>query len=556
MLCVLLGAALLTACAGAGGLSSSAPEIARQGQRLAPPVLMNAAGKSASGAPMGIWTTWTRDASGLAQGYYLYRDTNSIPDPPPGNGLDPALRVNGGGMIAQPPLGAEVTFNDIFAVVIGQTYYYRVTVVDDLDQETDPSNEVSWTAHGHTVAGVAPLTVAWGDSVTITGDTFGDYNAATDSVKFPQAGGGEVDGIIQAPADWTPSQIVVTVPEMAVTGKLKVVIDSTIAESDDVLTVLNPYILSLSPNPGFLQRQLTVDGGNFGATRGTSTVAIGGVNVSTAVTSWSDAQIKLTVPAGASAGGDVIVTKGGHPSNALAWTPRPEILSADPGTVQSGEMVLLSGRLFTDAPGQVLLDGTTPVSVLTWQDSQIIITLSAAPGSHTLTARTTQPLDSNSFLYTVEPPLGVTLSGLSAGTVYRPASPPNIGVATAADADEVRLVIDGSEVDSVTAPFTGLTLPVASLTNGVHRVKLRALRRAVTADSAQLDITIYSLEGDIDGDGVVGSSDVAALGLYIGLKAADAGFQPWYNTDADGVVTEADTSLVGYNFGNSIPALP
>jgi hypothetical protein len=212
--------------------------------------------------------------------------------------------------------------------------------------------------------------------------------------------------------------------------------------------------------------------------------------------------------------------------------------------------------LFTDNPGLVLLDGAAHLNVLAWQDAQIMITISAAPGAHTLTVQTTQPLSSNDFPFTIEPLLSVTMSGLSAGTVYRPASPPSIGVSTAPDADEVRLVIDGDEVDSVVAPFTGLVLPVASLTNGVHRVKLRALRRAVTADSGQLDITVYSLEGDVDGDGVVGSSDVAALGMYVGLAAADAGFQPWYDTDADGVVTEADASLIGYNYGNSIPALP
>lgn len=549
-------AALIITLCGCSGQGASLASAALARSPLSAPTLMSISGKSASGAPIGIWTTWTRDVSGLAQGYYLYRDTQSIPDPPAGQGLDPALRVNGGAMIAQPPSGPAVTFNDMFAGVVGQTYYYRVTVVDDLSQESDPSNEVSWTLHGQNVTGLNPTSAYWGDSITVQGDTFGAYNAATDFVRFPAIGGGTVDGVIEQAADWTATSIKVTVPPNALTGKVQVVIDSTIAESNNPLTVLNAWIGSVLPNPGFLEQAVTLTGGNYGATRGTSTITLGGTDVSAEVTSWANAQIKLNPPPSAIAG-DFVVTVNGHASNSVLWTPRPEIQGVDIASPQAGEPLTIHGRLFEATQGQVLLDGATPLSVTSWGAGLISITVAGAVGAHTLVVKTDSGGTSNSFGISIVAPLAVTMSGLNPGVVYRPASPPAIGVATAADADSVDLVIDGAVFTSANVPpFSGLVLPAAAITNGTHQVKLRAHRRAVTAESAQVDVIVYSLDGDIDGNGVVGLSDQAALEPLIGLTSASPGFQPWYDTDNDGIVTEADLSLVGYNFGNMLPPPP
>lgn len=549
---LLTAAAMLLAAGGCGGQGSNLPGAARSRSALDAPLLLGAGAKNASGVPVGIWVTWTRSSSPLAQGYYLYRDTDSIPDPPPGDGINPALRVNGGAMIAQPGSGTEVSFNDMFACVVGETYYYRVTVVDDLDQESDPSNEVSWTVQGQAVTGMNPTSAYWGDSITLLGSAFGTYDPATDSVQFPAIGGGFVAGIIEQPADWTDTAITVTVPDNAVTGNVQVVIDATIAESDNELNVLNAWIGSITPNPGFLEQQLTITGGNYGDTPGTSVVLIGAKDVTSAVTSWTESVLKLDPPPDTVAGA-VRITVNSHHSNLVDWTPRPEILSATPASAQAGEPVILDGRLFEDSAGQVLLDGTDVQAVTDWSAGQITLTLSGSPGAHTLEIEAASGLTSNSFAFTIVDPLSVTMSGLDPGAVYLPATPPGIGVTTAADADTVELVIDGATFNTVTSPFTGLVLPVGALKNGAHQVKLVAHRRAVSAESAAVDVTVYSLVGDIDSDGIVGLSDLAALDGLIGLAAADAAFRPWYDTDNDGVVTEADLSLVGYKFGNMLP---
>ena len=36
------------------------------------------------------------------------------------------------------------------------------------------------------------------------------------------------------------------------------------------------------------------------------------------------------------------------------------------------------------------------------------------------------------------------------------------------------------------------------------------------------------------------------------MESDDPLFLPWFDTDGDGVVTEADLSAVGYNFGDTV----
>jgi len=57
---------------------------------------------------------------------------------------------------------------------------------------------------------------------------------------------------------------------------------------------------------------VTVNGTNFGATQGSSTITVGGVGAQ--VVSWSDTQIVITIPPGTN-GGPVVVTTSQGGSN-------------------------------------------------------------------------------------------------------------------------------------------------------------------------------------------------------------------------------------------------
>jgi IPT/TIG domain-containing protein len=74
-----------------------------------------------------------------------------------------------------------------------------------------------------------------------------------------------------------------------------------------------PVTLTLTPASGFIGTSVTVSGSNFGETQGTSTVTFNGVSAGTA-TSWSDTQIVVVVPGGATTG-PVVITVNGAASN-------------------------------------------------------------------------------------------------------------------------------------------------------------------------------------------------------------------------------------------------
>jgi hypothetical protein len=535
---------------GSCGGGTATVDAERQGAIAPVQLVSTTSQKVASGPPIGIFVTWTRSTDSRATGYYLYRDTQSIPDPPPDQTLPPELRTNGGMVIPQPDSGDTVTFNDIFTVTIGQEYFYRVTVLnnDDPPQESYPSNEMSWVVHGHTVGNVTPDTAYWGDDVVIDGDTFGTYNDVTDMVRFTATEGGTVEGEV---VSWDDTEITVTVPDLADTGPVFVVIDGTPAQTDNDLTILQPLIYSLDPAEGFLEQPLGIVGNNLGETRLNSKVYMGGVEITDAVTHWSDTRIDLEVPVDPGAGA-VYVEVQTRQSNEVVFTPRPEIFDASP-PIQTGEVVTLSGRLFGETEGQVLLDGSEAMGIVSWAVDTVEATLIGAAGPHTITIVDAGGLASNDFDYTLIPELAVTLSGLDPLMFYTPDSPPAIGVETANDAERVELLVDGEVfLFSETPPFDGMNLPVALMANGTHEVTLKAYRRAVTAESLPTLVTVYSLVGDVNGNGMVDLADRDELEGLVGMTDDDPLFLPWYDTDGDGEVTEADLSAVGYFFGDTI----
>lgn len=102
-----------------------------------------------------------------------------------------------------------------------------------------------------------------------------------------------------------------------------------------------PYITLLTPNSGPVGTSVVIAGGNFGATKGTSTVTFHGTLV-TSITSWSGSSITAIVPAGTTTG-NVVVTVNGVNSNGVLFT-----ITASPApvpTLSEGATILLAGCL-------------------------------------------------------------------------------------------------------------------------------------------------------------------------------------------------------------------
>lgn len=159
-----------------------------------------------------------------------------------------------------------------------------------------------------TVANIAlnPVKGQVGTQVTITGSGFGTTQG---TVTF----NGTTATTINS---WVDSKIVCSVPAGATTGN--VVVTAGGVGSKGVLFTVTASITNLNPASGIVGSYVTINGSNFGSSRGGSTVAFNGTQ-STAISSWSDNTIVCIVPAGATTG-DVVVQAQGFKSNTVVFT--------------------------------------------------------------------------------------------------------------------------------------------------------------------------------------------------------------------------------------------
>lgn len=539
---VVMLAAILAGCGGSG-TSVSVPGAGR----LSAPVMLPLGGKMVSGVPQGIYVTWTRNTEPEAAGYYLYRDVNPIPTPPPDETINPALRVNGGNQIPQPPSGPDVAFTDIFTVTVGQTYYYRVTVVDTEGTESYPSNEMSWTVLGQTVTGLSPTSAFWGDEITLDGTIFGTYEPTTDHVLFQTAGGNTLEGAVTS---WNDTQIKAQVPDDTITGPVYVVIAGTIAATDDDLNILNPYLTSISPQVGYVEQTLSIFGNNFGVSQGSSIVKIGTSDVSSTVTAWSNTQIDILPPDGV-VQANVRVTVNGLTSNGIFFRPKTEILTVSRTSAAPGAEITIDGRYFGATGGTVTLGGLSePVTL--WDDRQIKFTVTRDPGTYPLTVARYDGVVSNDVPFTMLETPTVTISGIDPLHVYTPTDEPTITINFPIDTDSLEVYAGNRLIyQQLTAPLeTAVTLNVLAIQNGSQPVKVRIQARSIETESNILDGKFYGLPGDVDGNGIVDAADLDALRSNFGMQSGDPGYGPWLDTDGNGLVNEADASAIGYGFGD------
>jgi hypothetical protein len=198
-----------------------------------------------------------------------------------------------------------------------------------------------------------------------------------------------------------------------------------------------PSITSLSPTSGVVGTSVTINGANFGATQGTSTVTFGGVAAAT--TSWSATSIVAPVPAGATTG-NVVVTVGGAASNGLSFTvtvPSPSISSLNPTSGAVGTSVTISGANFGAAQGSstVKFNGTT-ATASSWSATSIMAPVPAGATTGNVVV-TVGGAASNGVSFTVQAdttpptvPTGLTATALSSSQINLSwtASTDNVGV--------------------------------------------------------------------------------------------------------------------------------
>ncbi len=149
-----------------------------------------------------------------------------------------------------------------------------------------------------------------------------------------------------------------------------------------------PNVTSLSPYSGGVGTAVTINGTDFGTSRGSSTVTFNGL-AAASITSWNNTQIVATVPSAIPEGpGPVVVTVNSLPSNAtvLFTAFDPVITSLAPPAGPHNGIVVLSGTGFGPYQGTVQFNGVV-AHVMLWSDTSITLNvpLTATTGPATVT---------------------------------------------------------------------------------------------------------------------------------------------------------------------------
>ncbi len=145
------------------------------------------------------------------------------------------------------------------------------------------------------------------------------------------------------------------------------------------VSALTPAILTVSSSTGMVGTYIQIGGSYFGASQGTSTITFNGVAATPQ--SWTDAQISVPVPTGATTG-PIVVTVNGIASNGWIFTVpyAPSITTVSPNPVVVGSVLTITGMNF----GQPLDNVTVLFNSNTYPPPQLT-PISRTPTSITVT---------------------------------------------------------------------------------------------------------------------------------------------------------------------------
>jgi len=268
------------------------------------------------------------------------------------------------------------------------------------------SNGVNFSVTPNIVS-IGPLSGAVGTPVTITGTGFGTAQG-TSSVSF--------NGTLATPTSWSTTSIVAPVPAGTVSGNVVVTVGGI--SSNPVSFNVFPVITSLTPSSGPVGTSFTINGSNFGATKGFSSITFNGIPV--VGTSWSDTSIVTSVPNGATTG-NVMVTVGTSASNGVSFTvtPSPNITNLSPSLGLTGTVVTISGSNFgaSQGTGRVLFNGT-PATPTSWSATSIVAPVPTGASTGLVYVVLSGGAVSNGATFTVgPPPPSITSVTPTSGTV-------------------------------------------------------------------------------------------------------------------------------------------
>ena len=338
------------------------------------------------------------------------------------------VTINGTGFQAQQGSNNYVTFSgssgtagikswsdtQIVAVVPPQT----TTGFLDVTVNSANSNYVDYAIPSHSISSLTPTGGPVGTQVTVAGTGFGSPQG-TSTLTF--------NGQTATVSSWSNTQIIGTVPVTAPTGPAVVTLGG-VNSNAVTFTVPPPFVGSLQPNGGIAGTSVTINGSGFQASQRDSTITFNGTTA--AITSWSDTQIVVSVPTGATTGPLLVHVNSvasENDSRSQFEVPNPVIASITPPEAPANGTITITGSGFgaTEAysPDGVSLTYTgfinfngVQVTAQSWSDTSITVTVpsSAATGNITITK---YDATSNAVPFNVEGAATVTALAPAMGPV-------------------------------------------------------------------------------------------------------------------------------------------
>ena len=155
------------------------------------------------------------------------------------------------------------------------------------------------------VLSITPSSGPPGTSIRVSGTGFGN-SQGSNVLKIGVA--------IARVNSWSATTISAAVPGTAKTGPVSITVNGVVANGPS-FSVGGPNITSLSSSADRVGAVVTIYGSNFGNVP--DTVTFNGIPATTVL--WWDTQVNASVPQGAT-NGNIVVTVGGVPSNAMPFT--------------------------------------------------------------------------------------------------------------------------------------------------------------------------------------------------------------------------------------------
>ncbi|MBM2813596.1 MAG: hypothetical protein HW421_358 [Ignavibacteria bacterium] len=298
---------------------------------------------------------------------------------------------------------------------------------------TMKSNDVNITILPK-ITSITPAAAKLGDFIKIAGFNLGDGRGSS-YVSFNGTNSTEFQ-------NWSNNEIELKVPTVARNGKVSVTANNL--KSNEMDFEIAPTITNINPGSGIRGDQVTITGISFWSSQGTSVVSFAGSNASS-YQSWSDTEIRVTVPQSANSG-KVKVTVGSFISNEVDFTMKPNITNVSPNSSTHSVIITITGTDFGATRGYSIVTFNTTVATdyPSWSNTSIEVKLprTATTGKVFVTVN---GVASNEVDFTVIPPeFESVIIGNQEWMLY------NLNVSTYRNGDAIPQVTDQTEWANLT----------------------------------------------------------------------------------------------------------